>query len=397
MILSVLLSLILSQQASAQVPAVCTNLSAQTCAEGERNDGTGVSLLADSKEFVRQEFKRMEPLMNETFGAMLNTPQGAKLKTLAADACRLGAAPTSSQLVACFGRLYRTTEENPQLGNLYDENSSEAKLFNAEFALQLVQEPTYLKAANEVSRRNLITIPQDLVTKIEKQIFPDVQEILKKRISRLPIDEQTRAALTKKISTIKFGGIQCQPDSFLDGTIINYSTRLGESLFPNAHYDNNQNRFEICPAFLRYTTSEFDLAATIAHELAHSIDPCRMGGGPMEISKRSIANAKSDKEIENEYLRKNFISCFRSPASIGAKEFRPIDPPVEGADEDMIADDLNRLCHDDQINETISDWFAAEALAEYIPMRNARVRPPLTEAQVRTGVSNVYRTFCSKE
>ncbi len=396
MILSGFLSLILSTVSFAVAP-ICSNLNAVTCTEGVRSDGTGSTAQADSTLFIKQEFTRMDPSIRQVFEELISTSKGKQLVPLAMKSCRLNEtrecrdrqSPSCKKiLVTCLSRLYKTTEFDPALASVYDDTKDESRFFSASDAVNLVQNPTYLEAAKKITRINTFDVSADLKAKVANDLFPTVQMLLRKKISELPIDEPTRAKLDKTIASAKFAGVQCRSNE------IDYSTRLGEALFPNANYDQDTHTFSICPAYLRYSSSEFDLTAVIAHELAHSIDPCQLGGGNDGGERRALSEADPDKVIDDKYLRKDFIGCLRSPTSIGAKSFRPVNPPVSDSEE-MIGNDLTRLCQSDQINEVVSDWFAAETLAAYIPLRNSKVKPPLTRDQVQSGMANVFRSFCS--
>ncbi len=390
MILSGFISLILSSVSFA-APPICSKLSAATCTEGVRNDGTGSTLVSDSSAFAASEREKMKPTIRRTFQQLLTTPAGQALIPQIMAACRIESRD-ENQLVNCLSSLYTTTEDDPALGSLYEKEDLRIQ-FSAEEALQLVQNRMFKDAASSITRSTVGTIPNELISKVEKEIFPTVQNLLRQRIRELPIDEPTKSELERKVANIKFGAVQC------GRTSVDYSSQLLQALYPNASYTEssgtNSQTISICPAYLRYSTSEFDLASMIAHELAHSIDPCKLGGDVNGGEFRAMSEADSDKAIEDRYLRKDFISCLRSPTSIGARSERPLDPPRDS--EIMVANGFNRFCQADQINESVADWFAAETLAAYIPHRNSKLKTSLSQAQVQSGMANVLRSFCSAD
>ncbi len=390
MILSGFLSLILSAVSFA-APPICSNLSAVTCTEGVRNDGTGSTSVSDSSAFAARELERMKPTIQQTFQQLIGTPAGRALIPQIKLACRIKR-PSEAQMVSCLSKLYLTAEGDPALGSLYEKEDLRIQ-FKAEEALRLVQTKTFKDAATTITLKTVGSIPKGLAAKVENEIFPTVQTLLRQRIRELPVDQQTKADLDRRVATIKFGAIECGKTS------VDYSSQLMQALYPNASYTEssgtNAQSISICPAYLRYSTSEFDLASMIAHELAHSIDPCKLGGDVNGGEFRAMSESETDKVLENRYLRKDFISCLRSPTSINAKSDRPPAPPP-GSDV-MVANGLNRFCQDDQINESVADWFAAETLANYIPYRNSKTGKSLSQAQIQSGMANVLRSFCSAD
>ena len=168
----------------------------------------------------------------------------------------------------------------------------------------------------------------------------------------------------------------------------------------------------------------------IAHELAHAIDPCYITKGPSDTSFK-YPKGKTYEETQEFYPVPSLISCLRGENSVGARASMleqtntygessdlgwPPSPNVEdyrekseikvikvssdmGSTEnsgDLVPNDqgdpvFSSFCNSDQINETVSDWWAAEVLTEYMADHHKDLKP----RQFRNGYSNVFRGDCA--
>lgn len=250
----------------------------------------------------------------------------------------------------------------------------------------------------------------ELAQKIEKKIFPKVRDLLIKKIEALVPDPKMRSLMRDKLLAIEYEGVSC---SIGEG---NQPPLIFQLLEPNARYQPHNNKFSICRGFLLRTSSEFALVHTIAHELAHSIDPCVLTLSPLP----PLEQGSSEKPLGSDqwYPIPGLLSCLRGEQSVHAKRvYRNLGAPSEGyfvsqpqaqypasgssappplkdtACQDQVTAN-NQIYHQhDQIGEAYSDWLATEILPEYI----GKNFPKLSQERLRMGYSNVWRMTCSPE
>jgi hypothetical protein len=141
------------------------------------------------------------------------------------------------------------------------------------------------------------------------------------------------------------------------------------------------------------------IASIIAHELSHSIDPCRIQYGPEDAGfkySRGDKNKGDVKKAEKEYPVPNVISCLRDDKSVGAINMADFHANGDCPDKEDFPQDgasLNgappkNICTD-QLTESFPDWMAAEVLPKYIESNFK-----LTAEQYRAGYANVHRLGC---
>ncbi len=227
------------------------------------------------------------------------------------------------------------------------------------------------------------------------------------------------------MDAIEYKGTDCHKLTTYRGSD---SPSLARIFIPNAYYDEAANTFRYCNGYLLHNQSEFAMATTIAHELAHSIDPCWIAQGPSDYTFKYSAPTDIERS-ENEFPFKNLIQCLRSKESVGAERLSnaplmPAAPPKPGppkpAPPKPISHDIKTdripdtddwestvknasnasekgsvikspFCKEDQIGESFSDWVSAELLPQYI----ASNFPDLSTDQYRIGFSNAHRGECS--
>ncbi|QDK38191.1 hypothetical protein [Bdellovibrio sp. NC01] len=213
---------------------------------------------------------------------------------------------------------------------------------------------------------------------IQDKIFPDVKSLLVKKISELPIAEDKKQLMMDKVKGIRFGGTDCS---------IMGVAGVSETFMPNAFYSPTEQSFTVCKGFLGDNLSEFGMSMFIAHELAHSIDPCGLSTAPEGVG-ITYSSFKPLAEKEKEYPITGLISCLRSEKSMNAvhKDLPP-SKAAESSKESVAAS----MCENDQIGEAVADWFGTEVMAAYITKNH----PNLTKTQWQNGVTNVFRTACS--
>jgi len=225
--------------------------------------------------------------------------------------------------------------------------------------------------------------------KVKDLIFPKIKKLLAQKVNDLPIDEKKKSIMMDKIKGIQYAGTNCE--ELAEG--------MAADFIPNAFYSPAAQTFTICGGYLGNNFSDFKIARTIAHELAHSIDPCRIESAP-EGMKISYTNKKDLAKMEDEYPIKGLIACLRSEKSIMATRQPQSPKNSESAtsssekkttDNKETADKPYSFCDGDQITESVADWFGDEVLVEYISQNY----PELTTEQWQNGASNVFRQVCT--
>lgn len=118
--------------------------------------------------------------------------------------------------------------------------------------------------------------------------------------------------------------------------------------------DEGEARIRVGGAYLLNTTSDFNATFTIAHELAHAIDPCEM-----EVAKTLPA------------VYQPLMQCFVDQKWLTAEKIKC------GADE--------------QVSEVFADWFAAEMVRELLESKKQYSRDERQKAAV-----NAVRDLCEQ-
>ncbi len=159
---------------------------------------------------------------------------------------------------------------------------------------------------------------------------------------------------------------------------------MNDYYLPKAFYNYETNNFLLCRNLLNQTNSEFALTTVIAHEMSHAIDPCILRLSNPDTFGEFVTNDFYKSEAEFPYSK--LTSCLRSSSSIRAvnleaSQAAPNSGPVRTS-----------FCHNDQIGEASSDWFASEVLVDVIRQNY----PNLTQAQWRNGMRNTFRLKCDQ-
>jgi hypothetical protein len=364
--------------------SICSDLAAQTCAQGEHNDGTGVSSLTAPFDFMNSEILRINPKLKIEFSRILSGNAGADLRQLAITAYKFEQEPdcqNTGDNVNCLDLI------SDQMFNTYiarqfgGVSQTRVALSNSALAeLHLVSDLRYLQIEKSIADEQKALVPKSIIKNIEQNVYPKVLALLKARIRSLPIAHKQKNSILNKIGSVKFAGADCT-------AVGAANSQLAQAFLPNAFYNPENNTFAFCLGYLRISTSEFNIVHTIAHELSHSIDPCSISS---KTSVVPVSKKFSNTKIDDSYLRKNFISCLRSSRSAGAKHFQDDAPLATNPAEGSAYNDTARLCGKDQINETVADWFAAEIVSEYSENHLTN----LSVAQKQAGFANIMRPTC---
>jgi hypothetical protein len=201
--------------------------------------------------------------------------------------------------------------------------------------IQKTDDSIYAKAAPQYQRDY-----------IKKTLFPKIKDSMKNVLQSLP-EGPDKERILAKIDQVEVEAEDCD---------------IG-ILVPNAYYD--QSRVKYCYSLMYANSNLYTEIFTLAHELAHSIDPC---------TEPSMTGAFG-----------LLTACLRKRSSVEAR--------VDGYAVTSVTCQ-NKGGQVDQIQEAFADWFAAEVLSD--------VSGKLTLAMKRSdgtvfgnGISNVFRPLCN--
>lgn len=365
--------------------SICSDLAAHTCAPGEKHDGTGTTKLAEPLAFMNQEFDRIRPRLAADFTKLIS--DSPDLRGLAIKAYGFNneeACKSTSRSSNCIGLIVDRLIESYKLIEFKGLLMNSASFFTGDsFATnKLLEDAKYQKVVSRIAAEQVKLVPKSLLERVEKVMFPQVKSLLVARIRSLSIDETTRSQIIKKLEAVDFEIGDCYTQS--------KEISISPAFAPDAFYEPNRNSFYICLGFFKASDSEFNIAYIMAHELAHSLDPCQITDGE---NTAPIAQRKSDPEVDDTYLKKNFLKCLRSEDSVAAKRTGPDFVPFpSGAADYRVYNDTARLCARDNLNEAVPDWFAAEVIGEYAE----KYLPNLSKEQKAAGFSNILRATCNE-
>ncbi len=223
--------------------------------------------------------------------------------------------------------------------------------------------------ADQISRE--IRDP-NLDSKLAKQM-EEVRENLAAVIAEKIPDSQAREAMLAKLRAVKFAGSDCRAEK----------RNLSTTFTFNALYYPTQNTVKVCKGYQMANDSKYFLASVLGHELGHAIDPCRTPLAPRTLGEKltwRAADMSSQAAAESELPTADLVKCLRSWKSIGAKRLSPFS-----------TDRGKGLCSNDQINESVADWFGVEALARMVKKQSFGKQSP---DEVAAGVANVFADSC---
>lgn len=232
---------------------------------------------------------------------------------------------------------------------------------------------------------------QDLIhtTQRIQEIFSKSLSFINQFIATQISEVSVQKYLKEKINEVKFEGINCQ--RYADD-----SNHSHGSSPQNAFYNYTRNSVRYCGGLNLAGLSDYQLMYVMAHEIAHSIDPCRVAD-MTETSSFSYSSLTPDLE---EFPFK-VLWCLRSEKSVYAFE-----PSTKVEDRGHNEADLQPwqlallgrspeakpFCDKrDQINESFSDWMAAEVLARFMESRTETSRK-----QHIDGVAGIFRSSCNQ-
>lgn len=363
---------------------VCEDLQRLTCAVGQYDDGTGSAQnpILEQDQFSKI-FENLKTSMKQNFKGAIKKPDATYFRKIVLSATGLSLNPICESAVetptsACISLMVEGATDI-SIKDLLGDYIKSKKYGLLKDKIYFIESETNEKIKNDM----LAKVKKDLGVetlekKIESKIFPQIKSILIKKVNTTVSDPKIRKNLSDKINNIKFNGSTCSKNST--------ASYLNDLTSENAYYDHDKNKFNYCAGISIQNKSEFQIAFTIAHELAHSIDPCGITLGPQDFA------FKFDSQIKIKEAQSQFpfpvLDCLRSEKSSQAEYELKLKPFTVADSTDKFDEIFESFCTiTDQINEAFSDWMASEILPEYI-QKNF---PNLTQNQIRFGYSNVWR------
>jgi hypothetical protein len=299
--------------------ALCENFARAACAPGHLTDPTGSSKSAAEIEAQNRALEnKAEASARSKFSSVLDDPANEYFRKLARAAygfneigpCAKSAASNDAEctreLADQLSRLTRKT-----LFPLSNSGAFEGDLQDLGYVSQDSNYVTVATAvADEIKRDINVMSARDKVTKI----FPQIRDALVERVAHWPFDDDTKQMMLSKLKAIRFAGTSC--DLISDGADTSFG--VSPLLEPNAYYEPSANNFRFCAGLSTRTDSAFGIAMTIAHELSHSLDPCRLAAGPTGAALK-YSQPNNMRKSQNEHPFAQVLRCLRDFRSAGAR------------------------------------------------------------------------------
>jgi hypothetical protein len=233
------------------------------------------------------------------------------------------------------GDVRRDSEGEVEVLRIYENIIRSHRRLTPEKIDQILVKKVYTPERTRRIRELFARAKENLIKFIDSQPFRALNELdkdmLRKRIERVKLELPPPANVYAD-----------EPDLFTRNDV--YYERTSEGIM----------RIRMGGALLFTVRSKFNLAFTLTHELAHSIDPCELRSDKIDIlSYRGLAE------------------CFGSPMDTLATECSP-----RG-----------------KLSEVFADWVATHVVAEML----AEEAPKYTPSQIRSAVYNSVRDLCRED
>lgn len=412
--------LLFSLSSLGETPMLCNDLARFSCAPGNYKDQTGaVKSASEIQTFMSAYSEKTRKQLNDRFKKILDNPDNSYFKDLAVSGLGLKNSPqcssnSSDDIRACRENLIDglTTLAQKQALSPLMPTASLARMASLSDVSYIMQNEVYQGVINDLNTQAGRDLSNpDVEKKIKDKIFPEIKSLIIERLNKANIPDEQKQFMVNKIKSIQFAGSNCTE---LNNSALGNnggSQVIASLLTPNAFYSSARNTFKFCSGFLLQSTSEFQIAMTIGHELSHSIDPCQIAFGPSDMGFK-YKSSDDLKKMEQEYPFKNVITCLRDTKSVEAKNLTaqksqmggntggvypvpgrstyPTYPAPGGYGLPAVQiPQKPTFCNDDQVTESFADWMGTEVLPAYIA-KNYK----LTPEQAREGYANTDRVNC---
>lgn len=207
-------------------------------------------------------------------------------------------------------------------------------------------------ARDEAAKLNARSQPE--IRRI-KTIFSKAKERMIEKIN-LEIPDPLRARLVQRLQKVEISEKTCLEPK------VPTTALLGEMAL---YYPVPHHTVMICSQLLTRRQTDAALSFYLAHELAHSIDPCNLAKGAGDILHNlppvmKYERFKPDSFDLSTHPYGDVLKCLREPDSGGAKVIPSQNKP------DNPDPAFENLCAHDQINETFCDWMGTEVAAPMV-------------------------------
>lgn len=280
---------------------------------GVFDDGTG-SIVPEEIYKKQTEHLDGKPLFTEALWKLL-TDSSSTADTARELAMRATGEDQSKDCSANFKRKSKGCYERVASKIVEQAYSARGPEGLADFDayIKFLGQPQVVKASQDVERALIKSADPDHLKKVQQVIFPKIVDLIIDKVKRTVQDRRVRRSLVRKLKRISFD-FRCSFDS----------TR--------AEYDPDRHQVKLCPAILLRTKSEFTVAAMLAHEISHSIDPCQISVG----TDFKYREGKKLEDLEAQNPFGNVLACLRAKESVGARHAIIYDPKDPLKDRDGV-------------------------------------------------------------
>jgi putative hemolysin len=237
---------------------------------------------------------------------------------------------------------------------------------------------------------------EDKVASIRTK-FNKTRDAMIRKIQSLPISDANKQVMLTRLRSMNFNADSCET--------------LGRKLFePNAFYAGiPSNSVTYCPSKFLQMDSDFQIYQLLLHEVSHSVAACNLGFINPETTVLQPFNNNLPalrQQLDSFSSTPELTQCLRRSDSSGARACG-----IDSLNCDFGTDTAKELCRvrvasekekgpikvcdlaqtQDQADESISDWFAAELLPELIEADH----PQLTPEQWKAGLANASEQYCT--
>ncbi|MCB0394726.1 MAG: hypothetical protein KDD25_09205, partial [Bdellovibrionales bacterium] len=267
---------------------------------------------------------------------------------------------------------------------------------------QLETNPRFVQISNATRAGFFDRISSRHKSSLEKDL-EIAKSLAVSKIDEFVSDPKIREALLKKIRKIELGNLDCSEPltENADREELKGDPMLREAAF---FY---QDKVHFCPGHLALQNSQFSLVRVIAHEIAHSFDPCSLLTDS-DYSGLFKTEGVSESELLAQLPFAGVSQCLESKGIADTTGLHSAinltNPLFSNWNESDIKD---RLCIGTQINEAFSDWFSTETSSEAIEWAAKRgkdsTQPPANltpikgEKEIRAASVNSTRAICARD
>jgi hypothetical protein len=331
---------------------LCNHPSILTCTPGDLSDGTGTSWKGSKADREKRDQAEFEKIAKPYFARQIKLdPRFRMHLNLKLRETDPSAKPTEEKLVELASQI-GIKEARREIPGAFALMSPAGMSLGLNVLLSSITEPSPLYFRPFLAHLKSKLKKPEVEARAKKQ-FEVVQNEMIKFIKRsIPVGKD-QTDMIHRIRTITFAGTECdEMVSPLSG-----GSKIDSLLIPNAFYDDDKHSFKFCNGLGRTNSSLFQGYAVIAHEIAHSIDPCRF------------------EDAQKPFPAPKIVECLRGTNSVHAT-FR----------EKPTAASKSSCKTGDQIGEAFADFAAAEVLGHLGP-----ILPKLSHQNFQNGVANVLR------